>query len=140
MKWKYQPRRAKVLKFKGLPWLAGWELHQTWRLSYLEVSMEKGVTDHAAIARVRNAMRAINRLRKVGLNVKGFYPATSAKIFKMLIRTKWEYTVHLTMMTKPLLSKKNRKQEILDIWRDARRSRTRHIQSRAHRRSHQSFW
>ncbi len=62
---------------------------QPWRLSYLGVSMdEKGVTDHGAIARVRSALGAINRLSKVGLNVNGFHPATSVKIFKTLLRTK----------------------------------------------------
>ncbi len=73
----------------------------TWRLSYLGVSMdEKGVTDHAAIARVRSAVGVINRLSKVGLNVKRFQPATNVKIFKTLIRTKWEYAMHLMPITK----------------------------------------
>ncbi len=49
-------------------------------------------------------MGAINRLSRVGLNVKGFHPVTSVKIFKTLIRTKWEYAMHRTPMTKPLLS------------------------------------
>ncbi len=93
MKWNNSPGKSEVLKYEGLPkhkfWLAGRELYQAWRLCYLGVSMDaKGVTDHTAIARVKSAVGAINRLRKVGLNVMGFHPVTSVKIFKTLIRTR----------------------------------------------------